>query len=81
MEVHTHVPFAGTRRALRELGKAPGGGGRQKEKKGERKQQERPAGDGRQEPWRLLYSAAARTAEAPSRSREGASDLCRGGGI
>ncbi|MEU6886663.1 hypothetical protein ABZ918_15850 [Streptomyces viridosporus] len=51
MEVYTHVPSTETRRALRKLGKALGGGSKQKkEKKGERKQQERAAGDGRQEP-------------------------------
>ncbi|WP_328457747.1 hypothetical protein OG780_43235 [Streptomyces sp. NBC_00386] len=42
MEVYTHVPSADTRRALRKLGKALGGGSKQKkEKKGKRKQQER----------------------------------------
>ncbi|WP_043494509.1 hypothetical protein [Streptomyces viridosporus] len=55
MEVYTHVPSAETRRALRKLGKALGGGSKQKkEKKDERKQQERAgersARDGRQEP-------------------------------
>lgn len=55
MEVYTHVPSAETRRALRKLGKALGGGSKQKkERKGERKQQERAgersARDGRQEP-------------------------------
>lgn len=45
MEVYTHVPSADTRRALRKLGKALGGGSKQKkegrEKKGKRKQQKR----------------------------------------
>ncbi|MFF3886952.1 tyrosine recombinase XerC [Streptomyces sp. NPDC001914] len=54
MEVYTHVPSAETRRALRKLGKALGGGSKQKkEKKGKRKQQERAeepsAEDGQQE--------------------------------
>ncbi|MFG2130675.1 hypothetical protein ACGFNV_23055 [Streptomyces sp. NPDC048751] len=41
MEVYTHVPSADTRRALRKLGKALGGGKQKKEKKGKRKQRER----------------------------------------
>ncbi|MEU8574854.1 hypothetical protein [Streptomyces asoensis] len=45
MEVYTHVPSADTRRALRKLGKALGGGSKQKkegkEKKVKRKQQKR----------------------------------------
>lgn len=57
MEVYTHVPSADTRRALRKLGKALGGGSKQKkerkEKKGKRKQQKRAeeqaARDGQQE--------------------------------
>jgi integrase len=55
MEVYTHVPSAGARRALRKLGKALGGGSKQKrEKKGKRKQEERageqPGKDGQEEP-------------------------------
>ncbi|MFF8974463.1 site-specific integrase, partial [Streptomyces sp. NPDC014995] len=53
MEVYTHVPSADTRRTLRKLGKALGGGKQKKEKKGKRKQQERaeeqPDKDGQQE--------------------------------
>jgi hypothetical protein len=54
MEVYTHVPSADTRRALRKLGKALGGGSKQKkERKGKRKQQdgeeEQPDKDGQQE--------------------------------
>ncbi|MGW3915367.1 hypothetical protein ACWEBX_28170 [Streptomyces sp. NPDC005070] len=54
MEAHTHVPSAETRRALRKLGKALGGGSKQKkEKKAKRKQHERAEGpsaeDGQQE--------------------------------
>ncbi|MER5371827.1 hypothetical protein [Streptomyces sp. NPDC002553] len=56
-EVSNHVPSADTRRALRKLGKALGGGSKQKKegqgKKGKRKQQKRAeeqtAEDGRQE--------------------------------
>ncbi len=49
MEVYTHVPSTETRRALRKLGKALGGGKQKKEKKGKRKQEEQPDKDGRQE--------------------------------
>jgi hypothetical protein len=48
MEVCTHVPSAETRRALRKLGKALGGG--RKQKRGKRKQQEEPYRDGQQDP-------------------------------
>lgn len=85
MEVSTHVPSAETRRALRKIGEALGGSKQKKEKEGERKQEERTgersARDGRQEPQRLLYSAAVRTTGTHSRSREWVPDLCRGGGI
>jgi hypothetical protein len=65
--VATHVPSAETRRALRKLGKALGGSKQQDGKKrGERKQEERPVEDGRQESWRLLYPAAVQTFRGPS---------------
>lgn len=46
MEVYTHVPSSETRRALRKLGEALGGG---KQKDGKRKREERPDEDGQQE--------------------------------
>ncbi|MGV9252625.1 tyrosine-type recombinase/integrase [Streptomyces sp. NPDC003697] len=82
MEVYTHVPSADTRRVLRKLGKALGGS-RQKDGKRKANASRKSGRAGTASKSRhgcctpLLYKRS----EAHSRSREWASDLCRGGGI
>lgn len=75
-EVYTHVPSAGTRKALRKLGEALDGS---KPKPKGKKIKKRSGG--RREPWRLLYSAAVKHPEGSANDLAEPSDQCRGGGI